>query len=699
MKKMLKRFLALAFLTCALTSAFSEGSDIVVLMDASGTILPWFDEINSRVLVDITKKFIRQGDTFHLISFNSRVNLEIVQPIESEADVSRVVSRFMLLYPLGQNSDFLSGLHYTWQYVSSLEQSRQKVVIIISDGIFNPPADSTYASYTPDQVKADIAQISRQIRGAGWNVYYVKLPFPDNAEISSLDGKIVSSPEAASKTAKNGKDAASSKKGTGSKSKAEATAQAETKKYLDVSSDFESSLDIGQSELPKENVPLTFVDSLFSMPEVTFPDNIGKKGRVFMLPLKVKNVSDKTVNMELSGVYWNDMDVLGKTSFLNLSPKERGTLRAEIRLPETVGKGPFDLPIRLQFSGNTRVNPQSGTVHLTVVGFSPEMLFMSGVPLVFSVILIALALIFVVLLILFVIRKTARPVPDAVSAAATAETVAGRASQPAKAEKAAAGYAASASNKRGMAFAHASTQASTGTPQGSEYTPDTSRNAAAILSSAAKPEKTGLTSLTEVGVAKEVDRKAILAAMVRKEDKQIHFDIARDDSADKNVAQMASALAAEKSARLSVLADAAKKYTAHEVVRTGASASEPILVKESGNIMLELSVGNQNPHIGKRNVHMMKAGTRLSIGGGTSAFLIFLVRFPAHIAEIRFDGKQCNLAILKPQYFPYETDNVISDCVGREFTVVSDKGYEVAFSLAVYEDPVLKLNRLLKSIG
>ncbi len=187
--------------------------------------------------------------------------------------------------------------------------------------------------------------------------------------------------------------------------------------------------------------------------------------------------------------------------------------------------------------------------------------------------------------------------------------------------------------------------------------------------------------------------------MVRKEDKQIHFDIARDDSADKNVAQMASALAAEKSARLSVLADAAKKYTAHEVVRTGASASEPILVKESGNIMLELSVGNQNPHIGKRNVHMMKAGTRLSIGGGTSAFLIFLVRFPAHIAEIRFDGKQCNLAILKPQYFPYETDNVISDCVGREFTVVSDKGYEVAFSLAVYEDPVLKLNRLLKSIG
>ena len=127
------------------SSAFAEGADIVVLMDTSGTILPWFDDINNKVLIDVTKKFIRLGDTFHLISFNSRVNLEIVQPIKNESDISRIVSRFMLLYPLGQNSDFISGLNYTWRYVSSLDHEKEKYVIVISDGIFNPPETSSYA--------------------------------------------------------------------------------------------------------------------------------------------------------------------------------------------------------------------------------------------------------------------------------------------------------------------------------------------------------------------------------------------------------------------------------------------------------------------------------------------------------------------------------------------------------------------------
>lgn len=108
--KKVKGLLALVLLTSALFRISATNADIIVLMDASGTIFPWFDQINNTILVDITKKFVRPGDTFHLISFNSRVNLEIVQPIKTEADISRVVSRFMLLYPLGQNSDFFPAI-------------------------------------------------------------------------------------------------------------------------------------------------------------------------------------------------------------------------------------------------------------------------------------------------------------------------------------------------------------------------------------------------------------------------------------------------------------------------------------------------------------------------------------------------------------------------------------------------------------
>jgi len=671
MKKM-KKLLALVFMTCALTSAFSAGADIVVLMDASGTILPWFEEINNRVLVDITRKFVRQGDTFHLISFNSRVNLEIVQPIETEADISRVVSRFMLLYPLGQNSDFISGLHYTWQYVSSLEQSREKIVIVISDGIFNPPKDSPYAAFTTDQVKSEITKIARQIRGAGWNVYYIKLPFPEQAEIKNLDGNLISGSVKKGKA----KDDAQSDGGTASES-------GTPKQYYDVSSEFSSSLDITQSQLPKDNVPLTFIDSVFSMPEAVFPQELGKKGRVFILPVKLRNTSDNRVNMELTNVYWKDMDILGRTSFLNLSPGERGTLRAEIHLPKTVSNGSLDLPVRLQFSGGLRVNPQSGTVHLTVVPFSPEMLFMSGVPVVFSIILILLAILFVLFLILFVIRKTARPVPDAVNAAETAARYREETLRTASAKKAS---SISATAVGPAKMPNISVTA-------------TNRAAADILASSAKPQDTGLSVLADYAAKSKAPSMEIASPDSVKAKRISLFALSKERSGDASISMIASEQAAEKDERLSVLNNAAKVNVVHEAIRTGANADEPIFIAENSNIMLELVVGNQNSNIGKRNIHMMKAGSRLSIGGGVSAFLVFLVRFPSHIAEIRYDGKRCDLAILKPQYFPNETENVIRDCIGREFVIRSDKYYDVAFTLKVYEDPVLKLNRLLKSIG
>ena len=115
--------------------------------------------------------------------------------------------------------------------------------------------------------------------------------------------------------------------------------------------------------------------------------------------------------------------------------------------------------------------------------------------------------------------------------------------------------------------------------------------------------------------------------------------------------------------------------------------------------MLQLDVLNQTKAIGKRNIHIVKAGNRLSIGGGKdSPFEIFLVKFPKRIAEVRFNGENCDLAILKPEFFPYEETNIVKDCIGREFHIVSSKNYPVTFKLIEYEDPVKKLNALLTSI-
>jgi len=122
----------------------SENTDVIVLMDTSGTVLPYHEVINERVLQSIISKFIRIGDSFHLLSFNAEARYEMSQKIGTEADLSRVVSRFMLLYQLGQSADFLSGIHFAQQYMEELPSPQPKILIVISDGIFNPPEASPY---------------------------------------------------------------------------------------------------------------------------------------------------------------------------------------------------------------------------------------------------------------------------------------------------------------------------------------------------------------------------------------------------------------------------------------------------------------------------------------------------------------------------------------------------------------------------
>ncbi|MGP1576838.1 MAG: hypothetical protein ACTTH7_05020 [Treponema sp.] len=121
----------------------------------------------------------------------------------------------------------------------------------------------------------------------------------------------------------------------------------------------------------------------------------------------------------------------------------------------------------------------------------------------------------------------------------------------------------------------------------------------------------------------------------------------------------------------------------------------PCLISET----LELFVLHQNTAIGKRNIHLLKAGSTMTVGGAKrDDFLIFLVPFPACLAEICYDGTHYNLLIKKPEFFPYEQKPVISDCIGKITTIISDKGYPVSFMFRGYQDPAVRLNALLTSI-
>lgn len=686
--KIKKVFLAISISLFSSLLVFSEGSDVIVLLDSSGTSMPWFEQINGQILTEITKKFLRKEDTFHLISFNSKPNLEIVQPIYTESDISRIVSRFMLLYPLGLYSDFLSGMQYTLQYTSSLNQSKPKEIIIISDGIFNPPLTSLYANYSAEQINFEISQISKKIKSSGWNVYYIKLPYPKNSIIFNPDGSVFTETDknTANEDAINIANAPNKMQGSIIQGKTtphnneEQTVQdvAQTH-YTDISQSFVESVGI-QVDHFEESTKSTFIESVFSIPQVQFPSKLGKKGYTFSIPLKIKNPSSNILYLELTGVYFNSLNLLNSSNFVIINSNKIKTIRPSITLPATLPLGDTALPIRLVFSGSQRVNPDSTTITFTLVPFSLESFILTKGNSFFVFIILLVGILALILLILFILHQSTKKA-----------------------------YKAIAETKEEINISTEKQQVlQSRTQQKSSFKTSTFQTASTI---------------TDISQNSFLENKALTSQNNKKENADILGQFKHTQKSDYyNLPQVIAPEKSSASTSVNIINSKEKSYfkqqqahraqdleysSAHNTDKIASIKirnkipqikTTPVEVRAHARLMLKLTVFNQNPHIGKRNVHLLKEGSRLSIGGGISSFLVFLVKFPNNIAEVRWDGLQCNMAILKPQYFPYEKEMIIQDCIGKVFTLVSDKNYEVSFVFEQYEDPLIALNNLLRSI-
>jgi 76K protein len=775
MKKI--RIFAIAAVFCLVTSVLNaqttrqEAADVVVLMDTSGTVLPYYEVINKRVLQSIISKFVRIGDSFHLISFSAVPHYEMSQKINTEADLSRVVSRFMLLYQLGQSADFLSGINFAGQYMTQLPSQQAKILIVISDGIFNPPASSPYRNYSGEQVKTELAKISASIRSKGWKVYYVKLPFPSDAVIKDLDGAFyagkldaagsldrsgVDSTVTASGTASaNTGSASSGQKGyasdagantqskttagtngqttgnaqtanatdgsagtaagrvdlvgrtdntattsgtntaqrvgdsfttagsttgaastqpqTGSTGESNAAGQStedtalsalseqvsgtdanssgqERKEYTDVSQAFTENLGIQPSSIPEEG-GVEFSDTAFPIPQIIFPERIETAGSTAELPLTFVNEAAEPVEVQLQSISLGSNGEVQKQRLENIivrvPPEGKSELAIRIALPDSLrSEGQRYTDIRLGLAQQDKTFSQAAVVLLTVKPTFIQSLLRGNL---LWIALAVLILILILLLIIFMIRR--------------------RTSEPIK-------YAARAIGQQSDLKQQNDTAQQT----------DFNRNRHETLTaSQAKyyPEQIGSTAdprdtLNAFGAktagATKTETAAQFDHLLQERTRTAEGRFALLNSAESNID---------------------RRPGLNHSYYSGRTSTKP---SQSG--MTELFVYNQTTLIGKRNIHMMKSGTRLSIGGSKSDdFLIFLVPFPANLAQVQYDGNDYRVSILKPEYFPYETSNTIYPCIGRDITAVSKKGYHVTFTFRGYEDPMIRLNTILTSIN
>jgi hypothetical protein len=188
----------------------------------------------------------------------------------------------------------------------------------------------------------------------------------------------------------------------------------------------------------------------------------------------------------------------------------------------------------------------------------------------------------------------------------------------------------------------------------------------------------------------------------------IIFVSRRLGSSPNRVMASVSALGREKEDRFADHSNDLARYAASQSKRRVTPYSDrPVnnqvgkqpTINPAGPLLLNLFVEDQNTSIGKRNIHSLKSGYSLSVGGSKADdFLIFLVPVPSHLGEVRRNGSQLTFVPRKPKYFPDIGSNEVKDCINKKIRIVSDKNYEMWFSFVMYEDPLIALNRVLHSI-
>ena len=312
---------AFALLAGAAAPLAAANIDLVVMVDTSESMFPYFDDLMNYLVQDLLTAKLHRGDTFHLLSFSGSPEVEISLEVNSDEAAQRAFGRILLLHALGRYTDLVSALQFLDKYTKELPETNPKQILLITDGVHDPPPGSPNRG-SPEIVRAAILEATQAMKKEGWTVDILKVP-PQPAP-----------------------------------------GEENEKSYLP---------DIAQA-LGVPIVPYTVGDKehvtgrTTGFPNLTFPPNLGKVGNRFNAPFKVRNWKAEPIIVQLSGIQSNGLDLLEKKVALTVPAMGEATLDAPLRLPLSFPRGDQAIRIQLLFQDDLRISPTEGTLSFTYTG-------------------------------------------------------------------------------------------------------------------------------------------------------------------------------------------------------------------------------------------------------------------------------------------------------------------------------------------
>ena len=648
----MKKFLLAIVVAASLTLSFpvvaqEKPVDLIVLLDASQSMFPYFTEVVDFVVSRIAREYLRFGDTFHLLTFTDSVRIEIAQSVRTEQDLKSLLGRLYLLYPFGRSTDLVTALSSLYRYTADLPESNRKLIVMVTDGMHNPSTQSPNAGMDAGQVRSRIDETASRIRANGWTIRIVRIPFDGSAGPAG--------------------SGAAGQPGTGT-SESPGTSPGAGDYLSDVASGLGAPVTDFSSEGREAAAGLSV-----EMPRVTFPGNLGRQGYDFSFPLAIANPSDRDLRLQLSGVQIRGVNVLRKNLFVDIPKGAQRDLKVPVRIPDEVDPGFVSLEAELRFADGVRVVPTVGTLSLELVNKPLARIFRTTGTAVLFLALLAAALSLVVILVIYVRGLHKRAEKPVVAAVLDSEA------------------AAAEDRRAALASVRMEGPARVSTAEARTYSADLVPHH--VSEDEARRIQEGL-------VPKHVTEEE--ARTFKAPRKDITEDEARAYSGSRSITEEEASKYRDTSSRsaadtLAAFAAATSPNRPAPAAPSARAAAYLPVVKRAGSLRVEFRVQDQNPNIGMRNVRTLQAGGKKTIGGRWSDFLVFLVPVPSRVAEVHFDGEDLTIVPLRQELFP-DYSLPIPGCLGRPVRMVNRFGTELTLTFDRYVPPADRLNRLLHCV-
>lgn len=354
------RIFAFILFICSVAYIEPQGIDVIVMVDTSESMFPFFDDLQQYLLSDILATKLNRSDTFHLLSFDNTPRTEFLALIESTETLNDLARRLQLLYPLGHYTDLVAAVDMLIAYVQSLPEQNSKLVMLLTDGIHDPPPDSPNRM-SPEEVRDTLLKSARLIKRQGWSVHVLQMPTTGSAE--------------------------------------GVTGQAGGQEGDTVLKDFAEELG-ADVHIYAEEAKETLSARLTGIPTLTFPRSLGQVGRRFRAQFSVRNPGQEGLSFRIVGLSSERGDLLARGAKVSVGPGQTEDFSLVMRLPADFPAGEHSLTIEL-LTGDppTRLSPSRGEVSFMYPGSRTMGLLW------LFIILGALALIVLIRLLVLLIHK------------------------------------------------------------------------------------------------------------------------------------------------------------------------------------------------------------------------------------------------------------------------------------------------------